>query len=204
MMWSLREKMIQNMLWKSLSSKTTPTDVELTMIDIPSKYTVAQVMGFIKGKSAIHLAQVYGEQKRGRAQFHFETPECPWSVPCDILDFSKIEAGEMDLDRRRSQLPMLPDQAGEDIAAHNRSDGSETFQKSIPVFPCHAAKRIGRRHAGRQIHSSLSGGRAKHWIQYGFQKIQAAINLAARSASAALQSGHHLCKHGAQSLVPEG
>ena len=31
------------------------------MIAIPPKYAVSQVVGFIKGKSAIHLARVYGE-----------------------------------------------------------------------------------------------------------------------------------------------
>ncbi len=30
------------------------------MISIPPKYAVSQVVGFIKGKSAIHLARVYG------------------------------------------------------------------------------------------------------------------------------------------------
>ena len=30
-------------------------------ISIPPKYAVSQVIGFIKGKSAIHLARVYGE-----------------------------------------------------------------------------------------------------------------------------------------------
>ncbi len=34
------------------------------MIRIPPKYAVSQVVGFIKGKSAIHLARVYGERKR--------------------------------------------------------------------------------------------------------------------------------------------
>ena len=34
------------------------------MISIPAKYAVSQVIGFIKGKSAIHLARVYGEKKR--------------------------------------------------------------------------------------------------------------------------------------------
>jgi putative transposase len=37
---------------------------------IPPKYAVSQVIGFIKGKSAIHLARVYGENRRnfvGRA-----------------------------------------------------------------------------------------------------------------------------------------
>jgi putative transposase len=34
------------------------------LISIPPKYAVAQVIGFIKGKSAIHLARVYGERKK--------------------------------------------------------------------------------------------------------------------------------------------
>ena len=34
------------------------------MLSIPPKYAVSQVIGFTKGKSAIHLARVYGERKR--------------------------------------------------------------------------------------------------------------------------------------------
>jgi putative transposase len=34
------------------------------MIAIPPKHAVSQVIGFIKGKSAIHLARVYGEKRR--------------------------------------------------------------------------------------------------------------------------------------------
>jgi putative transposase len=34
------------------------------LIAIPPKYAVSQVVGYIKGKSAIHLARVYGERKR--------------------------------------------------------------------------------------------------------------------------------------------
>jgi putative transposase len=41
------------------------------LIAIPPKYAVAQVVGFIKGKSAIHLARVYGEQKRNFVGQHF-------------------------------------------------------------------------------------------------------------------------------------
>ena len=33
------------------------------MIAIPPKHAVSQVIGYIKGKSAIHLARVYGEQE---------------------------------------------------------------------------------------------------------------------------------------------
>jgi len=41
------------------------------MISIPPKYSVSQVVGFIKGKSAIHLARVYGERRRNYEGQHF-------------------------------------------------------------------------------------------------------------------------------------
>lgn len=41
------------------------------MIAIPPKYAVSQVIGYIKGKSAIHLARVYGERKRNLIGQHF-------------------------------------------------------------------------------------------------------------------------------------
>lgn len=41
------------------------------LIAIPSKYAVSQVIGFMKGKSAIHLARVYGERKRNFVGQHF-------------------------------------------------------------------------------------------------------------------------------------
>ena len=41
------------------------------MISIPPKYAVSQVIGYIKGKSAIHLARVYGEHKRNFVGQHF-------------------------------------------------------------------------------------------------------------------------------------
>jgi len=47
-----------------------PDHVDM-MISIPPKYAVSQVIGFIKGKSAIHLARVYGEKKRNFVGQHF-------------------------------------------------------------------------------------------------------------------------------------
>jgi putative transposase len=41
------------------------------MISIPPKHAVSQVIGYIKGKSAIHLARVYGERKRNFVGQHF-------------------------------------------------------------------------------------------------------------------------------------
>jgi len=41
------------------------------LIAIPPKHAVSQVVGFINGKSAIHLARVYGERKRNYVGQHF-------------------------------------------------------------------------------------------------------------------------------------
>jgi len=41
------------------------------MISIPPKYSVAQVIGFIKGKSAIHIARTYVGRKRNYVGQHF-------------------------------------------------------------------------------------------------------------------------------------
>ena len=41
------------------------------MIAIPPKYAVSQVVGFIKGKSAIHLARSYAERTRNFVGQHF-------------------------------------------------------------------------------------------------------------------------------------
>ena len=41
------------------------------LIAIPPKYAVSQVVGYMKGKSAIHIARVYGERKRNFVGQHF-------------------------------------------------------------------------------------------------------------------------------------
>jgi putative transposase len=40
-------------------------------LSIPPKYAVSRVLGYIKGKSAIHLARVCGARKRNFAGRHF-------------------------------------------------------------------------------------------------------------------------------------
>ena len=41
------------------------------LISIPPKYAVSQVIGYVKGKSAIHIARTYGERTRNFAGQHF-------------------------------------------------------------------------------------------------------------------------------------
>jgi len=41
------------------------------LIAIPPKYAVSQAIGYLKGKSAIHVARVYGETRRNFVGQHF-------------------------------------------------------------------------------------------------------------------------------------
>ena len=41
------------------------------MLSIPPKHSVAQAVGFLKGKSAIHIARTFGEVKRNFVGQHF-------------------------------------------------------------------------------------------------------------------------------------
>jgi putative transposase len=41
------------------------------LISIPPKYAVSQVIGFIKGKSAIHVARTFGGRKKNFTGQHF-------------------------------------------------------------------------------------------------------------------------------------
>jgi len=47
-----------------------PDHVQM-LISIPPQHSVSQVIGFIKGKSAIHMARVYGERKKNFVGQHF-------------------------------------------------------------------------------------------------------------------------------------
>lgn len=41
------------------------------MISIPPKYAVSQVIGYVKGKSAIHIARVYAGKRKNFTGQHF-------------------------------------------------------------------------------------------------------------------------------------
>ena len=41
------------------------------LLSIPPSYAVSQVVGYMKGKSAIHSARVYGERKQNFVGQHF-------------------------------------------------------------------------------------------------------------------------------------
>ena len=74
------------------------------MISIPPKYAVSQVVGFIKGKSAIHLARVYGERKRNFVGQHF------WARGYFVSTVGRDEAVITDYIRKQEQEDARLDQ----------------------------------------------------------------------------------------------
>jgi REP element-mobilizing transposase RayT len=64
--------------WSIYTYKTEfdPAHVH-TMLAIPPKYAVSQFVGYMKGKSAIHLARVYGERKRNTNRGRVSDPGKP-------------------------------------------------------------------------------------------------------------------------------
>jgi REP-associated tyrosine transposase len=78
------------------------------MILIPPKYAVSQVVGYIKGKSAIHVARVYCERKRNFVGQHF------WARGYFVSTVGRDEEvireyirRQEDDDRRQDQMDLL-------------------------------------------------------------------------------------------------
>jgi putative transposase len=55
---------------KVLEGHLQPDHVHM-LISIPPKYSVAQVVGYMKGKSAIHIARTYLGQRKNHNGMHF-------------------------------------------------------------------------------------------------------------------------------------
>lgn len=55
---------------KILEGHLQPDHVHM-LVSIPSRYSVAQMVGFMKGKSAIHVARVYLGQRKNYNGMHF-------------------------------------------------------------------------------------------------------------------------------------
>jgi putative transposase len=74
------------------------------MIAIPPKFAVSQVIGFIKGKSAIHLARVYGERKKNFVGQHF------WARGYWVSTVGRDEATVREYIRKQEQEDQQLDQ----------------------------------------------------------------------------------------------
>jgi putative transposase len=76
------------------------------LIAIPPKYAVSQVIGFIKGKSAIHLARVYSERKRNFVGAHF------WARGYFVSTVGRDEAVIREYIQKQEQEDIRLDQLG--------------------------------------------------------------------------------------------
>ena len=76
------------------------------MIAIPPKHAVSQVIGYLKGKSAIHLARVYGERKRNFVGQHF------WARGYFVSTVGRDEAVVREYIRNQEQADQRLDQMG--------------------------------------------------------------------------------------------
>lgn len=79
------------------------------LISIPPKYSVSQVVGYLKGKSAIHLARVYAGRKRNYVGQHF------WARGYWVSTVGRDEAAvrryiqdQEKEDQRMDQLQLMP------------------------------------------------------------------------------------------------
>ncbi len=79
------------------------------LMSIPPKYSVAQVMGFVKGKSAIHIARVYAGRRNSFVGQHF------WARGYWVSTVGKNEAAvrryiqeQEKEDQRLDQLALMP------------------------------------------------------------------------------------------------
>ena len=79
------------------------------MIAIPPKHEVSQVIGFIKGKSALHLARVYGERKRKSVGQHF------WARGYYVSTVGRDEAVVREYIRKQEQEDARLDQLKMDL-----------------------------------------------------------------------------------------
>jgi len=78
------------------------------LLSVPPKYAVSQVVGYIKGKSAIHLARTYGGRRRNFVGQHF------WARGYFVSTVGRDEAvvrayikNQEQEDRRLEQLEMF-------------------------------------------------------------------------------------------------
>ena len=78
------------------------------MISIPPKYAVSQVVGFIKGKSAIHVARMYAGRKRNYVgQSFWARGYFASTVGRDEQVIREYIRHQEDEDRRIDQLPLM-------------------------------------------------------------------------------------------------
>ena len=80
------------------------------LIEIPPKYAVAQVVGYIKGKSAIHIARTYeGRQKNFSGEHFWARGYFVSTVGLDENVIREYIKNQEEEDRNQDQLDLMAD-----------------------------------------------------------------------------------------------
>lgn len=92
---------------KILEGHLRPDHVHM-LVSIPPKYAVSQVVGFLKGKSAIHIARTYaGRRKNFTGQHFWARGYYVSTVGADEEAIRQYIQRQEDEDRRLDQLQMF-------------------------------------------------------------------------------------------------
>jgi putative transposase len=77
------------------------------LISIPPKYAVAQVIGFIKGKSAIHVARVFGRRRNFMGQSFWARGYCASTTGLDEEAIREYIRTQEEVDKRLDQMKLF-------------------------------------------------------------------------------------------------
>ena len=80
------------------------------LISIPPKYAVAQVIGFIKGKSAIWIARVFGRQRNFTGQNFWARGYCVSTAGMDEAMIKEYIKRQEEEDKKLDQLLMFDEE----------------------------------------------------------------------------------------------
>ena len=77
------------------------------LLSIPPKYSVAQVVGFIKGKSAIHIARNFVGRRKNFTGQHFWRAVITFQPLVEMKQHTKYIQKQEEEDRRIDQLQLF-------------------------------------------------------------------------------------------------
>jgi len=77
------------------------------LISIPPKYAVAQVIGFIKGKSAIHVARMFGRQRNFVGQSFWARGYCVSTAGLDEAAIREYIRSQEEADKKLDQMRLF-------------------------------------------------------------------------------------------------
>ena len=79
------------------------------LVSIPPKYAVAQVIGFVKGKSAIHVARMFGRRRNFVGQSFWARGYCVSTAGLDEEAIREYIRNQEEVDKKLEQMRLFED-----------------------------------------------------------------------------------------------